>query len=249
MRETTHALNGIRLHVREGEGSGPPLLLLHGFSGAGSDFGHLFDLDALSERSIAVDLRGHGRSTHGAWPLTHRKAAQDVMALLDRLAIRGARAIGLSFGGNVLLHVASARPELVAAMVIVSSTPRFEAQARALMHAAGSAEPPPAELARLRISHPDKDEACLRELWRQPLAFAKSEDDLAFGSSDLAAIGARTLIVHGDRDPLYPIELALELYRGIAQSELWIVNNGGHLPIFGPRREAFEREALRFLER
>ncbi|MBZ0117116.1 MAG: hypothetical protein K8H88_08990, partial [Sandaracinaceae bacterium] len=58
MRETTHALNGIRLHVREGEGSGPPLLLLHGFSGAGSDFGHLFDLDALSERSIAVDLRG-----------------------------------------------------------------------------------------------------------------------------------------------------------------------------------------------
>ena len=66
------------------------------------------------------------------------------------------------------------------------------------------------------------------------LSFATSEDDMAFTQPQLAAITARALIVHGDRDPLYPVELAIELFRGIPGSALWVVPNGGHGPIFGP---------------
>jgi hypothetical protein len=46
---------------------------------------------------------------------------------------------------------------------------------------------------------------------------------------------------------LYPVELAIELYRGIAGSALWVVPNGGHGPIFGERAALFRSEALTFL--
>jgi pimeloyl-ACP methyl ester carboxylesterase len=70
-----------------------------------------------------------------------------------------------------------------------------------------------------------------------------------FTAAHLGAIAATTLIVAGDRDPLYPVELALELYRGIAGSSLWVVPGGGHGPIFGPERDDFVRRALPFLDR
>ena len=70
---------------------------------------------------------------------------------------------------------------------------------------------------------------------------------MAFTPPLLATIAARTLIVHGDRDPLYPVEMAMELYRSIPRSALWIVPNGGHGPIFGPQAPPFIEAALAFL--
>ena len=63
----------------------------------------------------------------------------------------------------------------------------------------------------------------------------------------LSTITARTLIVHGDRDPLYPVNLALEMYAAIPRSYLWIVPNGGHGPIFGGITDRFVETALAFL--
>jgi pimeloyl-ACP methyl ester carboxylesterase len=70
---------------------------------------------------------------------------------------------------------------------------------------------------------------------------------MAFTAASLGTITARTLIVHGDRDPLYPVELAIELYRGIAGSALWVVPHGGHGPIFGEKAAPFRSETLTFL--
>jgi pimeloyl-ACP methyl ester carboxylesterase len=53
-----------------------------------------------------------------------------------------------------------------------------------------------------------------------------------FTSAVLSTITASTMIIYGDRDPLYPVEIALEMYRAIPKSALWIVPNGGHGPIF-----------------
>ncbi len=53
--------------------------------------------------------------------------------------------------------------------------------------------------------------------------------------------------MHDDRDPFYPVELAVELYRGIAGPALWIVPGGGHGPIFGPLAARFRAAALDFL--
>jgi pimeloyl-ACP methyl ester carboxylesterase len=40
--------------------------------------------------------------------------------------------------------------------------------------------------------------------------------------------------VHGDRDPFFPIRIPVEMYTSIPNSALWIIPNGGHVPIFDP---------------
>jgi hypothetical protein len=54
-----------------------------------------------------------------------------------------------------------------------------------------------------------------------------------FTPAYLATIQARTLIVQGDRDPFYPVEISVEMARGIPHSSLWIIPNSGHAPVFG----------------
>ena len=72
-------------------------------------------------------------------------------------------------------------------------------------------------------------------------------DDPDFTSEGLARITADTLIVFGDRDPLYPVSLAVELHQAIRRSWLWVVPNGGHGPVFGASAPRFVDTALSFM--
>ena len=63
----------------------------------------------------------------------------------------------------------------------------------------------------------------------------------------LATISAETLIVFGDRDPLYPVSLAFELNAAIPGSYLWVVPNAGHAPVFGDGASRFVETATSFL--
>ena len=63
----------------------------------------------------------------------------------------------------------------------------------------------------------------------------------------LASIQARTLIVQGDRDPLYPVELSVEMAKAIPLSSLWIIPNAGHGPVLGERWPEFLKIASGFL--
>ncbi|QRO01267.1 alpha/beta fold hydrolase [Archangium violaceum] len=241
------AIHGIDLSY-EVRGHGEPLLLLHGFTGAGSDWRYVFDLDALARefQLIIPDLRGHGGSTNPSGTLTMRQCALDVLALLDQLGIEQPLAIGLSFGGNTLLHLATLRPQRVRRMVIVAATPYYPTQARKLMAAMTEETRSPAEWAEMRGRHVHGDEQ-IRALWRIGRGFADSYDDMNFTGPLLSTIVAPTLVVNGDHDPLYPPELSLELFRSIPDARLWIVPNAGHGPIFGEHREPFVRTALAFL--
>jgi pimeloyl-ACP methyl ester carboxylesterase len=74
-----------------------------------------------------------------------------------------------------------------------------------------------------------------------------SYDDLNFTPPQLAKITASTLIVYGDRDPFYPIEMAVDMHRAIPRSALWIVPNAGHGPIFLTAAAQFAQTSLAFL--
>ena len=82
-------VNDIQVHYQV-RGSGPPLVLLHGFMGSSADWIHLFDLDDLARRHTLVmpDARGHGGSTNPRGDFTHRQCARDLLALLDGLGSR-----------------------------------------------------------------------------------------------------------------------------------------------------------------
>ena len=65
----------------------------------------------------------------------------------------------------------------------------------------------------------------------------------------LSTITARTLIVHGDRDPFFPVSIPVEMYRAIPHAYLWVIPNGGHWPdrVFAePHADAFAKTALEF---
>jgi pimeloyl-ACP methyl ester carboxylesterase len=219
--EMTVHVNGVDLHV-ETHGQGEPLLWLHGMGGRAGDVAHAGrDRLAARYRLFAIDARGHGRSTP-ADTVSHHQHALDVVAVLDHLGVTSCRAIGCSMGGNALLHLATIQPGRLDAMVVVSSVMRFPEQARAIMRASPSA---------------------------MVRALADDPDDMSFTPERLAAVHARTLVVYGDRDYLYPVEIGVELYRAIPRAELWVVPGGGHGPIFAEAAEDFVRASFAFFDR
>ena len=238
-------VNGLQLFYRD-SGKGDPLLLLHGFTGSGDDWKHVFADPIEGHRVIVPDLRGHGRSTNPSGVFTFADAARDIFALLDRLGIDRVKAIGMSAGANTLLHMATRQPQRVSAMIHVSGTPRFPDQARAIMRTMTEEGRSQAEWAEMRGRHHLGDEQ-IRALWRHAREFAGDREDMNFTAAALSTITARTLIVHGDRDPLYPVEQAVELFRGIPDASLWVVPNGGHGPIFGEQAAPFVKTAAAFL--
>jgi pimeloyl-ACP methyl ester carboxylesterase len=234
--------DGAVLHVRDA-GEGEPLFLLHGLTGTGSDWVHVFEpADLAGYRVIAPDARGHGRSDDPKGAFTFRRCALDVVELLDHLGIAKASAVGVSLGAKTLLHVATIAPDRISSMVLVSATPRFPDTTRALFRAAAAASHSREEWDAMRALHVRGDEQ-LAALWRLPARFADDEADMSFTSSALARVTARTLVVAGDRDPLYPVELAVELYRAIPGASLYVVPGGAHGPIFGAERAGFVARA------
>ncbi len=115
------AANGdVTLHY-EDEGSGPPVLLIHG---------HTLDrrlwdpvipsLVAAGLRVLRIDLRGHGLSSRpdSGYHLSHH--ASDVAAVLDAAAAGPVAGVGHSIGGAVVLEIAVTMPQRLTGMVLVS---------------------------------------------------------------------------------------------------------------------------------
>jgi pimeloyl-ACP methyl ester carboxylesterase len=106
------------------EGDGPPLVLVPGMDGTGR----------LFYRQAPLLARRHRVGTY-----TLRDAAdhmdvlvEDLVSVIGTLAPSGAPAVvvGESFGGAIALSLALAHPELVAALVVLNSFPRFLPQTR-----------------------------------------------------------------------------------------------------------------------
>ena len=95
-------------------------------------------------------------------------------------------------------------------------------------------------MVRMRERH-THGEAQVQQLFSMVRGFADSYDDVNFTPPHLATITADTLIVFGDRDPLYPVSLAFDLHRAIPRSYLWVVPNGGHGPVLRERRRRRSR--------
>ena len=108
------------LHV-EIRGSGPDLVLLHGWALHGGMWGHWLDRLAARFRLHIVDLPGHGRS---AWPADTRVLG-DLARVVSAKVPSGAAVLGWSLGGLVALELARTRPHDLAALVLIATTPCF----------------------------------------------------------------------------------------------------------------------------
>jgi pimeloyl-ACP methyl ester carboxylesterase len=118
--------NGVNIHY-EVHGSGPPLLLTHGYSSTSAMWRG--QIAALSEHHKLVlwDMRGHGQSDYPDDPAAYSEAltVADMTALLDEVGAERAIVGGLSLGGYMSLAFYRAHPERVRALLIIDTGPGF----------------------------------------------------------------------------------------------------------------------------
>jgi 2-succinyl-6-hydroxy-2,4-cyclohexadiene-1-carboxylate synthase len=122
-------LNGLEFHV-EVEGSGPPLLLLHGFTGSVRAWDEVRPALAAAARCIWVDALGHGQSAIPAEPERYGLdwSTRDLTALLDSLELEQADVLGYSMGGRAALHFAVHAPQRVRRLILESASPGLESE-------------------------------------------------------------------------------------------------------------------------
>jgi 2-succinyl-6-hydroxy-2,4-cyclohexadiene-1-carboxylate synthase len=118
---TGDAIDGIHLSVAA-EGDGPPVLLLHGFTGRGSTWHDLVDMLSARHRTIAVDLLGHGASDAPTNPRRYGvdRQATDLAMLLERLTGAPADVLGYSMGARIAMRLAVDHPAVVRRLVLES---------------------------------------------------------------------------------------------------------------------------------
>lgn len=232
-------VNGMRMHYRA-HGEGPPVVLLHGFFGCASQWQRLVSVLSDDYRVIAPDLRSHGRSSIHPEAFTHRKAAQDVLALMDALDVGRFTGVGYSSGAATLLHAAVQRPERIRAMVISGVGTHLSSEARSIIDELSIKSAGSANLEEWRgcAVGGDKQLTTLMTLFN---SLADIHADMRFSRPMLETIKARTLIVLGDRDVFYPTVQAARMHQAIPDSSLWIVPNAGHDMYFEPLDLFFER--------
>lgn len=108
--------NGVRLHYLDWGGTGPALILIHGFG----DNPHAFDdlAPAFTDRFrvLAYARRGHGRS-EARPPYDMATLTEDLRQFMDSLGIERAHLVGWSMGGNELTWMAGTHPDRVGRIV------------------------------------------------------------------------------------------------------------------------------------
>lgn len=120
-------IDGLSLHA-EVAGSGPPVVLVHGFTGTGKSWRSLVEVLAPNFTTIAVDVVGHGRSASPEALDRYQmaRAVDDLAALLRALGHERAAWLGYSLGGRIALQVAVRRPDVVSALVLEGATPGLD---------------------------------------------------------------------------------------------------------------------------
>jgi pimeloyl-ACP methyl ester carboxylesterase len=166
--------NGIRLHAAEA-GSGPLVLLLHGFPQFWWTWrAQLPALAAAGFRAVAPDLRGYGASDKPPRGYDLPTLAADVAALVRALGERDAVVVGHDWGGLLAWTTAALHPRSVRRLVVVSTAhPRRlraavvdRRQRRALRHALGFQLP---RMPERRLTRADDDPVAeLLQRWSGP---------------------------------------------------------------------------------
>jgi len=261
---------------RFGNDRGPAVLLVSGADAPCGRWtpAYVEPLVQADFQVIRYDLRDVGRSQLMGHDEPYRldDLAADAVGVLDELDIDRAHVIGRSMGGMIGQLLALDRGERVRSLTLVGTTPglgddRLSPAADAVVDALAERlfQPPPTdEGARVawmvdgyrifngpgfafdEVAQRAAAEVEVATAWRPEtghgVAVAASPSRL----DRLGEIKAPTLVVHGDADGVFPIDHAEALHRGIADSELWVVEGLGHeLPDdFAP---AFTARVLAFL--
>ena len=242
----------------EEEGSGTPVLLIHGFGASTYTWRHIAPALARDHRVIAVDLKGFGQSDK---PLDSHYSVFDQAELLIQLIadqdLRDLTVVGHSFGGGIALVLAlSEDPRIkgrISKLVLLDTIayPQdipvfFRMLDMPVVSHLGVRMVPPTVQARvaLQIAYLDnskiEDEEV--ETYAAPLRTAAGKHAIIHSARQIMPEGLEelseryksielpTLIVWCDHDRIVPLDVGLKLRRTMPNASLRIVDGCGHMP-------------------
>jgi pimeloyl-ACP methyl ester carboxylesterase len=226
-------------------GSGPALVLLHGYVGDGPTTWRR-QLDGLSDEFtvVAWDAPGAGRSTDPPERFGLDGYADCLAGFLDKLRLETACVVGLSFGGILTLALQRRHAARSSALILASAYAGWggslapEVAAQRLRQALALAEGAPEAFV----------DALLPTMFSKPMP-RETVDDFRAGMEAFHPRGFRamarasaedvrdvlphidvpTLLVYGDRDVRAPLTVARDLHAAISRSRLVVLPGAGHV--------------------
>lgn len=217
------------------QGTGFPLILLHG---NGEDCAYFTrQIDSFSENFhvIALDTRGHGQTPRGEAPFTIRQFAEDLLAFMDQHNIEKAHLLGFSDGGNIAMVFALAHPERVDKLILNGAN----------LNASG---------VKRKIQIPIEIGYRIAKFFarKSPKAKKNAEmlglmvNDPNVNPEELSRIQNKTLVIAGDNDMIKDRHTRL-IAQSIPGAELCILQ-GNHF-IANKNPQSFNEAVLRFLRK
>ena len=270
-REHRHEIDVVGARVNYVEmGEGPPLLFVHGLSGAWQNFLENIPHFAQTHRVVALDLPGFGASPMPPWEISIPAYGR----FCERLGIDRCSLVGNSMGGFIATEVAITDPQRVDDLVLISAAGITWARARrepaTMVAGMGRAATPVflkfhmAGIRRRRVRQAyfqgvffDPDSIRREMLWENVVPALQSPgyyDALTtlWGYDirhRLEEIEVPTLIVWGRNDRVVPVPAALSYEKRIGENaELVIFDHCGHVPQM-ERPVRFNRTLEDFLAR
>lgn len=206
------------------------VLLIHGFAGTPtSDFAALIPQLCTHYSVLAPHLHGYGHSSHRShYSITYyREDAADLVALLDALHLSHVLVLGFSDGAIVALLLAALYPARVAALAILGAQASINAQdvagIRHWLLDTPLSEEWQTQLAQL---HGDPYWRSLPQMYVEVQEALVAAGGMLLSDEDLARIRCPTLIMHGTRDRIVPVEYARILHERIPRSQLLLFDAG-----------------------
>jgi len=218
----------------EVQGEGPPVVLLHGgFAGASSWWAHTPVLVRAGYKVHVPERRAHAHTPDVPGPLTYEVMADDTVAYLDGVVGGPARLVGWSDGAVVALLVALRRPDLVDRQVLIgqyyNSSGKVSGGLVDQLTAGGDQV-----MGFLRTQYdqvsPDGPEH-FPVVYAKMLQMIETEPELELAS--LAAVGAPTLVLQGDRDEV-TLEHGAAVASALPEGRLAVVPGTHLLPLENP---------------
>jgi pimeloyl-ACP methyl ester carboxylesterase len=223
--------NGLEI-AYDSHGAGPPLVLLHGATSAGSeDFAAQIPLFSKAFRLYIPDARGHARTRwDAAAGFRYDWLVDDLAAFADALGLETFHVIGFSMGAMTALQFAVRAPGRLRTLVVIGITSHREPRAsvaQRLMDPQRALDRDPRWVAELARRHdPVQGEGAWQRLL--PAIAADVAVQPLLSPAELHSIDCPTMVVCGDRDPFVPVEHAAGIARQVLDGRLFVVPDCGH---------------------
>jgi 3-oxoadipate enol-lactonase len=256
------AIADIELHYHE-EGTGYPLILIHGLSDDARLWTPLMPELSKKYRTIALDVRGHGRSGKPDVPYSIRQFSEDLLAFLRELDIPRAHLLGLSMGGAIAQQFALEHPEKVRSLILLSTfsytDPNLRATFKRLRNRLITGGCPAFfdDAVKLTVTpefasaHADEIATVKEEMvtMNSPTALVHAIDAcMEFDVADrLSQLSLPTLIISGREDTFTPLYFSEQIHHSIPGSKWNILDGVAHNVLIPEKIPELSQFVLEFL--